>query len=186
MNRKVIISICVCVGIILLMIISGYNGLITKKEEVDSAFADLDVMLQRRVDLIPNLINTVKGYSNYEKDVIEKVNESRERYTKANSIQEKSDANKEITSSLNSFMAVAESYPDLKASANFVQLSDELAGTENRIATARRDYNNAVKKFNSGVIRFPNNILAKIFGMEKATYFEADEKAAEVPSVDFE
>ena len=104
----------------------------------------------------------------------------------ANSVEEKSNANNELSSSLKALMVVVENYPDLKSSENFKQLSDELAGTENRIAVARKDYNNAVKTLNTSIKKFPNNILAGMFGFEQATYFEADEKSSEVPSVSFE
>lgn len=184
-SNVILISVVIVVAIII-AIISGYNGMVTKQENVENSMSNLDVMLQRRADLIPNLVNTVKGYTNHENEIIEKVTEARKNLLNANSIEEKSKANDDLSNSLNALMVVVENYPDLKASENFIQLSDELAGTENRIATARRDYNNEVKSFNTSIKRFPNNIMAGMFGFEKATYFEADEKSAEVPSVSFE
>lgn len=181
-----IIGVVVVIAIISIIMISGYNGMVSKQETVESSLADLEVMLQRRADLIPNLINTVKGYTNHENEMIEKVTEARKKLVNANSVEEKSNANNELSNSLNALMVVVENYPDLKASENFRQLSDELAGTENRIAVARKDYNNSVKTLNTSIKRFPNNILAGMFGFEQATYFEADEKSAEVPSVSFE
>ena len=168
------------------MLISGYNGMVSKQENVESTLADLDVMLQRRADLIPNLVSTVKGYASHETEIIDKVTDARTKLLNASSIDEKSNANNELTSSLNALMVVVENYPDLKSSENFIQLSDELAGTENRIAVARKDYNNAVKNFNTTIKKFPNNLLAGMFGFEKAVYFEADESSTEVPNVSFE
>lgn len=174
------------IAIVVIMVIAGYNGMVSKRETVDSALSDLDVMLQRRSDLVPNLVSTVKGYTNHENEVIDKITEARAKLTSANSVEEKSEANNELSSSLKALMVVVENYPDLKSSENFKQLSDELAGTENRIAVARKDYNNAVKSLNTTIKKFPNNIIAGMFGFEQAEYFEADESSTEVPSVNFE
>lgn len=188
MKKSSIGTICIIavIAIIAIMAIVGYNGMVSKREAVDSALSDLDVMLQRRSDLIPNLVSTVKGYTNHENEVIDKITEARAKLTSANSVEEKSEANNELSSSLKALMVVVENYPDLKASENFKQLSDELAGTENRIAVARKDYNNAVKTLNTTIKKFPNNIIAGMFGFEQAEYFEADESSTEVPSVNFE
>ena len=183
MGLIIIIAIVVIIGI---MMISGYNGMISKQEKVENALSNLDVMLQRRADLIPNLVNTVKGYTNHENEVIDKVTEARTKLVNANSVEEKNTANEELTSSLKALMVVVENYPDLKSSENFINLSDELSGTENRISVARKDYNDAVNTFNTTIKKFPNNLLAGIFGFEKAEYFRADEKSQEVPSVNFE
>ena len=128
---------------------------------MDTELSNLDVMLQRRADLIPNLVNTVKGYTTHETEIINSITDAREKLINANSLEEKSNANNELTSSLNALMVVVENYPDLKSSQNFIQLSDELAGTENRVAVARRDYNSAVKNYNLKVKTFPGNILAR-------------------------
>ena len=181
-----LICVIAVIVIIAIMLISGYNGLVSKREAVDSSLSNLDVMLQRRADLIPNLVNTVKGYTSHENEVIDKVTEARTKLVNAGSVEEKSSANDELTNALNALMVVVENYPDLKASENFIQLSDELAGTENRIATARRDYNDAVRTFNTSIKRFPNNILSGMFGFEQEEYFEASESSKEVPSVSFE
>lgn len=181
-----IIAIIVVIAIIGMMLISGYNGMVTKKETVESSLSNLDVMLQRRADLIPNLVSTVKGYANHETEIIDKVTDARTKLLNSSNVEEKANANNELSSALNALMVVVENYPDLKSSENFRQLSDELAGTENRIAVARKDYNDDVKTFNTSIKRFPNNILAGMFGFEQATYFEADEKSSEVPSVSFE
>ncbi len=181
-----LIVIIAIIAIIAIMLISGYNGLVGKKETVESSLSNLDVMLQRRADLIPNLVNTVKGYTSHENEVIDKITEARTKLVNASSVEEKSSANDELTNSLNALMVVVENYPDLKSSQNYIQLSDELAGTENRIAVSRKDYNDAVKNFNTSIKRFPNNILAGMFGFEQETYFEASESSKEVPSVSFE
>ena len=144
-----IISIIAVVITVALVMISGYNGMVSKEEKVDSSLSNLDVMLQRRADLIPNLVNTVKGYTNHETKIIEEITQARSKLVNANSLEEKSNANNELTKSLNALMVVVENYPDLKSSENFRQLSDELAGTENRIAVARKDYNDSVNSFNS-------------------------------------
>lgn len=179
----VIVAIVIILG---MMLIGSYNGLVTKQERVDNSYSNLDIMLQRRADLIPNLVSTVKGYMTHESDVVGKVTEARNKLMNANGINEKSEADRELSNSLNALMVVVENYPDLKASANFTQLTDELAGTENRIAVARRDYNEAVKNFNTDIKRFPNNLLAGMFGFEKSEYFQASEGSTEVPNVSFE
>ena len=188
MKKSSIITICIIaiIAIIAIMAIAGYNGMISKREAVDSALSDLDVMLQRRADLIPNLVSTVKGYTNHENEVIDKITEARAKLTNANSVEEKSEANNELSNSLKALMVVVENYPDLKSSENFKQLSDELAGTENRIAVARKDYNNAVKTLNTTIKKFPNNLIAGMFGFDTATYFEASESSKDVPNVSFE
>ena len=135
--------------------------MVSKSEAVDTELSNLDVMLQRRADLIPNLVNTVKGYTTHETEIINSITDAREKLINANSLEEKSNANNELTSSFNALMVVVENYPDLKSSQNFIQLSDELAGTENRVAVARRDYNSAVKNYNLKVKTFPGNILAR-------------------------
>ena len=144
-----------------MFLVGSYNGLVSKSEAVDTELSNLDVMLQRRADLIPNLVNTVKGYTTHETEIINSITDAREKLINANSLEEKSNANNELTSSLNALMVVVENYPDLKSSQNFIQLSDELAGTENRVAVARRDYNSAVKNYNLKVKTFPGNILAR-------------------------
>lgn len=182
----VLIIIGVILAILIFSLIGTYNGLVSKKEAVTKEYSNLDVMLQRRADLVPNLVNTVKGYVSHENEVIDKVTTARQNLVSAKTIDEKQKANDELTNSLNALMVVVENYPDLKSSQNFINLQDELAGTENRIATARRDYNNAVNGYNSSIKKFPNSALAGMFGFTEEKYFEADSKAQEVPSVNFE
>ncbi len=186
--KKSTIAIIVVVVILIAIIaglVSSYNGVVSLAEEVDNKFATIDTMLQRRADLIPNLVNTVKGYTNQEQSVIDSVTDARAKLAGANSVEEKANADQELTSALNNLLVVVENYPDLKSSQNFINLSDELAGTENRIATARKDYNDAVKEYNTKIKRFPTNIISGMFGYGEKEYFQASEGSEEVPTVDF-
>ena len=187
MSKKttIIVAIVAVIAVIALMVISGYNSLVSKEESVDTAYSNVSVMLERRADLIPNLVNTVKGYMEHETEVIENITTARENLLGAKNIDEQMEANDQLTSSLDALMVVVENYTDLKASENFIQLSDELAGTENRISTARKDYNDEVKSYNTAIKKFPTNILASMFGFEQKEYFEAKESATEVPEVEF-
>ena len=187
MKKSTIVIIVVVVILIAIIagLVSSYNGVVSLSEEVDNKFATIDTMLQRRADLIPNLVNTVKGYTNQEQAVIDSVTDARAKLAGANSVGEKANADQELTSALNNLLVVVENYPDLKSSQNFINLSDELAGTENRIATARKDYNDAVKKYNTKIKRFPTNIVSGMFGYGEKEYFQASEGSEEVPTVDF-
>lgn len=179
----------IVIGVIamLVMMFSGtYNSLISKQEEVEGKLADISVQLERRADLIPNLVNTVKGYASHEKEVIDSITASREKLLGASSASEMAEANQELSNAIKNLLVIVENYPDLKANTNFIQLQDELAGTENRIATARKDYNAAVKEYNKEIKLFPKNILAGMFGFEEKEYFEAKDSANEVPDVSFE
>lgn len=165
--------------------ISTYNSIITAQEKVTTSYADIDTQLQRRADLIPNLINCVKGYMKHEKEIINSITESRERLLKADNMQDRVQASDELSAALEQFNVVVENYPELKSSENFIQLQDELAGTENRIAVARRDYNQVVNTYNTKIKRFPGVLIANMLGFEKAEYFEAKE-SGDVPDVTFE
>lgn len=182
-------TIYIIIGVVLLialLLISTYNGLVNKGEEVEGKLADISVQLERRADLIPNLVSTVKGYASHETEVINNITTSREKLLNADSVEEKAEANEELTQALNNLLVVVENYPDLKANTNFIQLQDELAGTENRIAVARKDYNEVVKDYNKSIKSFPKNILAGMFGFEAKEYFEAKESSNEVPNVSFD
>ncbi len=184
-KSKTLIIVGVIVVILIGLFIARYNVMVSMSERVDAKFSDIDTQLQRRADLIPNLVNAVKGYMAHEQEAIDKVTSARTQLVNASSVADKAAANDALTGALNNFLAIAENYPDLKASANFTNLTDELAGTENRIATARRDYNDAVKDFNTTIKRFPNNICAGIFGFAEKDYFKAAEGTNEVPTVQF-
>ena len=187
MKKSTIVIIVVVVILVAIIagLVSNYNGVVSLSEEVDNKFATIDTMLQRRADLIPNLVNTVKGYTNQEQAVIDSVTDARAKLAGANSVGEKANADQELSTALSNLLEVVENYPDLKSSQNFINLSDELAGTENRIATARKDYNDAVKEYNIKIKRFPTNIVSGMFGYGEKEYFQASEGSEEVPTVDF-
>ncbi|MGN1401943.1 MAG: LemA family protein [Bacillus sp. (in: firmicutes)] len=176
----------VVIILLLLTLVPAYNGFVNKEEDVNQAYAQVDNQLQRRNDLIPNLVNTVKGYAKQEQDVIDSVTEARAKLNGAGTVEEQADADGELTSALNRLLVVVENYPELKSNENFQQLSDELAGTENRLAVARKDYNDTVSAYNRSIKGFPGGLVAGIFGFEEKDYFKASEGAEEVPTVDFE
>lgn len=179
------IILIVVLAIALIGTVSTYNGMVNASEKVTSAAANIEAQLQRRADLIPNLVNTVKGYMEHETEVINAITASREKLLQAGTLEEKADANDALTKALGSFSVIVENYPDLKANTNFIQLQDELAGTENRIATARRDYNEAVRAYNGIIKRIPGNFLAGPFGFMEAVYFESAPGSSAVPAVAF-
>ncbi|MCI5681019.1 MAG: LemA family protein [Bacteroidales bacterium] len=171
-----------------------YNEMVTQEENVETAWGDVQTYYQRRADLIPNLVNTVKGYAQHESATLQNVIEARAKATQitidpANATPEQlaqyQEAQGQLSQALGRLMAVAEAYPDLKANTNFRDLQAQLEGTENRIAVARQNYNEAVKTFNTYVRRFPKNIVAAMCGFEKKAYFEADATAAQAPEVQF-
>ncbi len=185
-NKKIIIIVVAILAVVLVIggaLAGSYNGLVTAQENVTSAQADIDTMLQRRADLIPNVVATVKDFAEHETEVYDKVLEARQNLLNANTIEEQSAANEELTTALQGINVIVENYPELKSDATYIGLMDELEGSENRISVARKDYNDAVKIYNNKVIKFPGNISAGIFGFEKAEYFEADAGASEVPDV---
>ena len=167
-------------------VIGNYNNLVSLRENVNNQYSNIDVCLQRRSDLIPNLVSTVKGYTNHEKEILTQISESRAKLSGAGNINEKSQASTELTNALSRLLIVVENYPNLKADAQFIALTDELAGTENRIAVARRDYNTAVQTYNQTIKKFPTNIIANMFNFESAERFESTDSAREVPIVNFE
>ena len=166
--------------------VKSYNGLVTLKQEVTQKESDIQTTLQRRADLIPNLVNTVKGYASHEESIMKEVSDARAALVGANNTGDQLAANEQMTSALNRLLAIAENYPDLKANTNFIQLQDELSGTENRITQARRAYNDAVKTYNTKIQRFPTSLIAGIFNFEAFDYFQANEGAQAVPSVNFD
>ena len=182
----VIAAIVVLVILIPYSYLKGtYNSLVTLDEGVKGAWAQVENQLQRRYDLIPNLVETVKGYAAHEKEVFLKVTEARAKVGGATSISDKIAANNGLTAALSRLLLVVERYPDLKANTNFIRLQDELAGTENRIAVERRRYNETVKVYNIKIRRFPTNLLAGMFGFEKAAFFEVPKERQEAPKVKF-
>jgi LemA protein len=180
------IAVVVILLIFFLSIKGMYNSLVRLDEGIKGAWAQVENQLQRRYDLIPNYVETVKGYARFEKDALLRVTEARARVGGAGSVKEKIEANNELTSALSRLLVVVERYPDLKANQNFIRLQDELAGTENRIAVERRRYNEAVRAYNVKIRSFPTNILAGMFGFTRAEFFEAPAEAKEAPKVKFE
>jgi LemA protein len=189
MSRNVLIGVVVALGLVLLMggcsVMGRYNAIVTENETVDAAWAQVQNVLQRRADLIPNLVETVKGYASHEREVFENVAEARSRLAGATTPEEAARANAGLTSALGRLLAIVENYPELKANQNFQQLQDELAGTENRIATERMRYNEVVRAFNTRIKRFPDRLIAGLFGFAEREYFEASGEAQQVPRVSF-
>ncbi len=188
MKKGLIITLCVVGGLLLFVIfgsISSYNGLVDMEESVTEAQSNLESQLQRRADLIPNLVNTVKGYAAHETEIYTALADARAKLNSAGNIDELQEANDELSSAISRLLVVVENYPTLQASENFINLQDELAGTENRINIARQSYNETVQDYNSSIRKFPKSIFAGIFGFEKADYFEMDDSAGNVPNVEF-
>lgn len=181
-----IIAVVALVAIIAISLTGSYNGFVDKEEAVKTAQSTISVQLQRRADLIPNFVASVKGYSDYEQSTFTAVTEARSKVAAAQGAAEQAQASAQLDSAIDIWVnAVTEAYPELKANEQYKALQDELAGTENRIAVARKDYNDAAQVYNKAVRRFPGSIVAGIFGFEKVDYFEADESANQVPTVDF-
>jgi len=189
MKKKGLIILIAVIAIIALLagsVISSYNDLVEDREEVETSWSQISVQLQRRADLIPNLVNTVKGYTEYEQSTLTAVTEARNALKNAGSINDQITASNRLDSALNVWVnAVTEAYPELKANTQFTALTDELSGTENRIAVARRDYNEDAREFNAEIKKFPTNILADIFGFDAYDYFEAQAGTENAPIVNF-
>ncbi len=163
----------------------GYNTLVSEKETVNAAWSQVENQLQRRNDLIPNLVETTKGYAAHEKEIFENIANARSRLIGAGSRDEKIDAANNLSSSLSRLLVIAERYPDLKADKQFARLSDELAGTENRLATERMRYNEVVRTYNTSIQTFPTVVMARAFGFQPEKYFEAPKEAQQAPQVKF-
>lgn len=186
MKKPVIIILIVVavIGILAGFFAGTYNKLVDKQTDIEGKQAQIQTQLQRRADLIPNFVATVKGYSDYEQSTLQAVTEARAAVKAATTPEQQAQASQQLDSAIDVWVnAVTEAYPDLKANTQYVALQDELAGTENRIATARKDYNDAVQGYNSSIRKFPTNLLAGMFGFEKAEFFEADDDAQDVPDV---
>jgi LemA protein len=182
---KTLLIILLVIIVIAFPIISGYNNLVSLDQKVDQASSNIDTNLQRRSDLIPNLVNTVKGYATHEEEIFTDIAEARSKLAGATNVSEQADADSDLSNALSRLLVVVEQYPDLKANQNFIALSDELAGTENRIAIARQDYNTVATEYNTKTRKFPTNILASMFNFDEKPLYKADEGASEVPEVNF-
>ena len=181
----ILIAVIAVIAIIAFSCVETYNSLVKQRENVDTQYSAIETQLQRRIDLIPNIVNTVKGYAAHESEVFGAVSDARARLAGASTKEEAAEADSELTSAVSRLLMIAENYPDLKADTQFTALTDELAGTENRIAVARKDYNDAAKTYNTQIKTFPKVIIANLFGFEKAEYFEAAEGAKSAPQVNF-
>ena len=166
--------VLIILAVIILMVIAIYNSLQTEKNNVENAWSQIDVQLQRRFDLIPNLIETVKGYMEHEEGILTKVTELRSSWTTAQTVPEKAKLNGELTDTLKSIMAISENYPDLKASQNFTNLQEELANTENKISHSRQSYNDAVTRYNTKIETVPSNIVASLFNFKQRDLYKVE------------
>lgn len=194
MKKSTIIVLAV-IAIVVFFGISMYNGLVTSEENVNSQWANVETQYQRRADLIPNLVNTVKGYAKHEKETLEGVIAARSQATQIKvdskdltpeKLAEYQKAQGAVTSALGKLLAITENYPDLKANQNFLELQAQLEGTENRITVARKNFNDAAQAYNTSIRRFPKSIFASMFGFDKRPYFDAEEGADKAPKVEFE
>ena len=194
MKKSSVIIVLIVAAIVVVWGITGYNGLVSMDEGVQTKWADVETQYQRRADLIPNLVNTVKGYAAHESETLQAVVEARAKATSVNidptnmsaeQVANFQKAQDGVSSALGRLLVTVEKYPDLKANENFKELQAQLEGTENRISVARRDYNEAARKYNTTLRSFPKNILAGMFGFEKKAYFEAQEGSEQAPTVQF-
>lgn len=192
-NKGLIITIVV-IALVAIGGISSYNGLVSMDENVSNQWANVETQYQRRSDLIPNLVNTVKGYAKHESETLESVMAARSQATQVKidpsnctpqQLAAYQKAQGDVTTALGKLLAITENYPDLKANQNFLELQSQLEGTENRINVARKDFNDTAKKYNTSLRRFPRNIVASMFGFEKRNYFEAEAGAEKAPKVEF-
>lgn len=192
-NKGLIITIVVIV-LVAIWGISSYNGLVSMDENVSNQWANVETQYQRRSDLIPNLVNTVKGYAKHESETLESVMAARSQATQVKidpsnctpqQLAAYQKAQGDVTTALGKLLAITENYPDLKANQNFLELQSQLEGTENRINVARKDFNDTAKKYNTSLRSFPRNIIASMFGFEKRNYFEAEAGAEKAPKVEF-
>ncbi|MFP3960458.1 MAG: LemA family protein [Spirochaetaceae bacterium] len=182
----------IAVGVILVILIAAVswyvgarNSLVEMEERINGAWSEVENQLQRRSDLIPNLVNTVRGFADQEEEVFTSIADARARLAGAEGVQETAESYEGLQSALSRLLVVVEDYPELRSNENFIRLQDELAGTENRIAVARRRYNETVEAYNARIRRFPTAIIASQLGFEARDYFEVEEESLEVPEVDF-
>lgn len=192
-NKGLIITVVV-IALVAIWGISSYNGLVSMDENVSNQWANVETQYQRRSDLIPNLVNTVKGYAKHESETLESVMAARSQATQVKidpsnctpqQLAAYQKAQGDVTTALGKLLAITENYPDLKANQNFLELQSQLEGTENRINVARKDFNDTAKKYNTSLRRFPRNIIASMCGFEKRAYFEAEAGAEKAPKVEF-
>lgn len=184
-SLKVLLTVILVILVITIPFVGSYNSMVTSQQKVNTAESNIDAQLQRRSDLIPNVVETVKGYAAQEKDIFTAVAESRSKLAGATTTEEKAAADQELTGAVGRLLAISERYPDLKSDQVFRDLTVQLEGTENRISVSRQNFNDAASEYNTLIKKFPKNIVAGMFGFKEKTYFKADEAAKEVPKVDF-
>lgn len=182
---KILIVVIVILVLLVAWVIGLYNKLVVARNKVLNQFSQIDIMLKRRADLIPNLVETVKGYAKHEKSTLEDVINARNKAINAGTVNEKVEANNELSGALTKLFALSESYPELKSNENFLSLQSDLKETEDKITYARQFYNDTAMSYNNLIAVVPTNIIANIFGFEKFDYFKASEKEKEVPKVEF-
>ena len=175
----------IAIGLLVFYLVGVYNGLAKLKVKIKEAWSQIDVQLKRRADLIPNLVETVRGYASHEKEVFDSVNEARSKLLSAQTPKEAGEADQALNSALGRLLAIAEAYPDLKAQKGFGALREELSDTEDKVAYSRQFYNSVVRQFNEKLVVFPNNIIAGFFGYTAEEFFETEEKDREAVKVDF-
>lgn len=181
-----VIGIIVAVLVLLVLYVIGtYNGLVKLRNRVKDQWAQIEVQLKRRFDLIPNIVETVKGYAKHESETLKGVIEARNKFTVASTPEQEMEANNQLTGAIRQLFALSESYPDLKADSSFLKLQETLEDTENKISTTRQFYNDTVLSLNNKVEMFPSNIIANMFGFKKEAFFEAPAEAKEAPKVEF-
>lgn len=188
-SAKTLIIVLAIVVVLGIWFVSGQNKLVELEENVSLQFSQIETTLQRRSDLIPNFVETVKGYAKHEEAVFTQIADARSKLAgsiQTGNVEDINKASNELDSALSRLLVITENYPELKANEQFIALQDELAGTENRIAVARQNYNETVAKYNKAIKKFPTSIIASISGYESATYFEADDNAKDAPIVSFD
>ena len=181
----IVIAIIVVLVLLILYVISTYNGLVSLRNKKDDQWSQIDVQLKRRADLIPNLVEIVKGYAKHESETLEKVIEARNTYMSAKTPEEEMKASGEVTQALNKLLALSEAYPELKANQNFLGLQQDVSDTEDKISYARQFYNDSVLTYNNKVQMFPSNIIAGMFNFTKASFFEVSDSDKEAPKISF-
>lgn len=181
-----LIVVIAVIAVLVMAVIGSYNGLVSTKGQVDEYTSNIDTQLQRRADLIPNLVNTVKAYTNHEEAVFTSLAEARQNLMSAKTPSEKAEADQQLSTALANVVAIAEAYPELKSNELYVSMMDELEGCENRISYARTEYNSAAKEYNIKIKKFPTMIFANMFGFNAVDYFEAAAGAEQVPQVNFD
>lgn len=179
------LALLAIIAVVAVAFISVYNSLASLKVKIKEAWSQIDVQLKRRIDLIPNLVETVKGYASHEKEVFEKVTQARAALMSAGDAKAAGEADIQLTSALKSLFAVAEAYPELKAQEGFVNLQKELSDTEDKVAYSRQFFNSVVRQYNEKIVVFPSNLIAQMFGFKQEAFFEAEEAAREAVKVDF-